>query len=244
MRNLKLLIEYEGTAYYGWQIQPGVRTVQGVIEEKLSLLLQHPVRLKGASRTDKGVHALGQVANFFTSNPMDLSTIQRALNALLPPDIVIKGVEEVPADFHARFSAKSKVYEYRILNRPFPSALWRRFCWHIPQPLELEVMRRCAEVLIGEHDFSSFRLSGDKSSHSWRRVLRAQWRREEELMVFEIEANAFLRGMVRGIVGTLVEVGRGKISPEGFLEILEARDRRKAAATAPPQGLILKEIRY
>jgi len=244
MRNLKLLIEYEGTAYHGWQIQPGVRTVQGVIEEKLSLLLQHPVRLKGASRTDKGVHALGQVANFFTSNPMDLSTIQRALNALLPPDIVIKEVEEVPTDFHARFSAKSKVYEYWILNRPFPSALWRRFCWHIPQPLELEAMRRCSEILLGEHDFSSFRLSGDKSSHSWRRVLRARWRREEELLIFEIEANAFLRGMVRGVVGTLVEVGRGKISPEGFLEILEARDRSKAAATAPALGLILKEVRY
>ena len=149
MRNIRLLIEYEGTSYHGWQIQPGMVTVQGVIQEKIAQITQQRCKLIGASRTDSGVHAWGQVANFLTSSPIDLTSLQRGLNSLLPPDIVIKDAGEVPLEFHARFSAKGKLYEYRILHRSYPSALWRNFCWHIPWRLDIEPMRECAKMLLG-----------------------------------------------------------------------------------------------
>ena len=245
MRNIKLTIEYDGTAFHGWQIQPGLKTIQGVMRERIAQITQGKVNLLGAGRTDAGVHALGQVANFQTESAIDLTALQRGLNSLLAPDIVIKGIEEVEEGFHARFSARSKRYEYHILNRPYPSALLRAYAWFIPHQLNLASMEQCGRLLIGSHDFSSFRASGDESRHSIREVIRLQIeRREGDLIVIVIEANAFLREMVRSIVGTLVDVGRGKTSLEEFQEIFEARDRRQAGMTAPALGLFLAEVKY
>jgi len=245
VRNIKLTIEYDGTAFHGWQIQPGLETIQGVIKERIAQITQGEVNLIGAGRTDAGVHALGQVANFQTESAIDLAALQRGLNSLLSPDIVIKGIEEVEEGFHARFSARSKRYEYHILNRSYPSALLRAYAWFIPHQLDLASMERCGRFLIGSHDFSSFRASGDESRHSVREVIRLEIeRRQGDLIVIVIEANAFLREMVRSIVGTLVDVGRGKTSLEEFKEIFGARDRRQAGMTAPAQGLFLVEVKY
>jgi tRNA pseudouridine38-40 synthase len=245
VRNIKLTIEYDGTDYHGWQIQPGLKTIQGVIKEQIDQITQAQATLIGAGRTDAGVHALGQVANFQTESFIDLIALQRGLNSLLSPDIVIKGIEEVEEGFHARFSARSKRYEYHILNRSYPSALLRAYAWFIPHKLDLASMERCGRLLIGSHDFSSFRASGDESRHSIREVIRLEIeRREDDLIVIVIAANAFLREMVRSIVGTLVDVGRGKTSLEEFKKIFEALDRRKAGMTAPAQGLFLVEVKY
>ncbi len=245
MRNIKLTIEYDGTAYHGWQIQPGLKTIQGVMKERIAQITQEKVNLIGAGRTDAGVHALGQVANFKTESAIDVTSLQRGLNSLLAPDIVITGVEEMEERFHARFSARSKIYEYCILNQPYPSAIGRYYTWFIHHGLDISSMKRCGEILIGSHDFSSFRASGDESSHSIREVFRLEIeRRNGNLIVVAIEANAFLREMVRSIVGTLVDVGRGKTSFEEFKEIFQAQDRRQAGMTAPARGLFLIEVKY
>jgi tRNA pseudouridine38-40 synthase len=245
VRNIKLTIEYDGGAYHGWQIQPGLRTIQGVLREQIAQITQNKVNLIGAGRTDAGVHALAQVANFKTENTIDLLSLQRGLNSLLPPDIVVKVVEEVADEFHARFSARSKVYEYHILNRSYPSAILRDYAWFIQHDIDLTPMQRCGKLLIGSHDFSSFRASGDESRHSMREVIRLEIkRREDNLIVIAIEANAFLREMVRSIVGTLVDVGRGKSSIAEFKDIFGAHDRRRAGMTAPAHGLFLVEVKY
>ncbi len=245
MRTIKLVIEYDGSNYLGWQIQPNGQTIQGVIQDRLKRLTGESLQLIGSGRTDAGVHALGQVAHFKTESRMDANTFQRALNSLLPEDIVIRRAEEVEADFHARRSAKSKVYEYRILNRATPPAVDRQYVWHVPQKLNLDEMKKATHSLVGEHDFSAFRSVGSSTRSSVRNILRADWKRGKEgLLRFEIEASGFLKQMVRAIVGTLVEVGRGKIDAEGFREILESKDRRKAGPTAPAQGLFLKEVKY
>lgn len=245
MRTLKLLIEYDGTNYLGWQVQAKGPTLQGMIEEKLKHLTGENVHLIGSGRTDAGAHAMGQVAHFRTRSRMDLLSIQRALNSLLPPDIAIKEVEEAEEDFHARKQAKSKIYEYRILNRPLRSVFHRWYAWHIPQTLDWEEIRKATQKLIGEHDFSSFRSTGTPTKTAVRTVSRAEWKRGKDgLMQFEIEASGFLKQMVRAIVGTLVEVGRGKIDADEFQRILESKDRKKAGPTAPAHGLFLKEVKY
>jgi tRNA pseudouridine38-40 synthase len=245
MRNIKLLIEYDGTEYQGWQVQPKGPTIQGILEEKLRLLTGDPIRIFGSGRTDSGVHALGQVAHFKTKSPMDIHSMQRALNSLLPPDIVIQKIEEVHEGFHARKDSKSKVYEYRILNRNLRSAFQRGYIWHIPQKLNLTEMKKATQSLIGEHDFSAFRTVGSPTRTTVRRVIRAEWRRGRDgLIRFEIEANGFLKQMVRSIIGTLVEVGKGKMKDVELQRILESKDRKKAGPTAPAQGLFLKEVRY
>jgi tRNA pseudouridine38-40 synthase len=245
MRNIKLLIEYDGTNYQGWQVQPKGPTIQGMLEEKLGLLIGEPIQLFGSGRTDSGVHALGQVAHFKTQSRMDIRTIQRALNSLLPHDIVIQRVEEVDEGFHARKHSKSKVYEYRILNRNLRSAFHRGYVWHIPQKLNLTEMKKATQSLVGEHDFSSFRSVGTSTRTAVRRVSRAEWKRGRYgLIRFEIEANGFLKQMVRAIVGTLVEIGKGKMKAVEFRNIMNSRDRKKAGPTAPAQGLFLKEVKY
>ena len=245
MRNIKLLIEYDGTNYQGWQVQPKGRTIQGVLEEKIGLLTGEPVQLFGSGRTDSGVHALGQVAHFKTQNRMDIHTIQRALNSLLPHDIVIQKVEEVDEGFHARKHSKSKVYEYRILNRNLRSAFHRGYVWYIPQKLNLAEMKKATQSLIGEHDFSSFRSVGTPTRTAVRRVIRAEWKRGRDgLIRFEIEANGFLKQMVRAIIGTLVEIGKGRMKATEIRKILNSKDRKKAGPTAPAQGLFLKEVKY
>jgi len=245
MRNIKLTIEYDGTNYQGWQVQPKGLTLQGVIEDQLKRLTGESVHLMGSGRTDAGVHARGQVAHFKTRSPLDVFTLQRALNSLLPPDVVVRKVEEVDEGFDARRNCKTKIYEYRILNRSLRSVFNRGHSWHIPQKLNLGKMRKATQRLIGEHDFASFRSAGSPTRTTVRRVIRADWkRRRDGLLIFEIEASGFLKQMVRAIVGTLVEAGRGKLTPEDVQTILESRDRKEAGPTAPAHGLFLKEVKY
>ncbi len=245
MRHLKLLIEYDGTNYHGWQIQPQVRTIQEEIGQKIFQMTGEQVTLLGAGRTDAGVHALGQVASFKTNSKLPLETFFRGLNSLLPPDIVIKSVEEVPEDFHPQFNARNKIYQYVILNRKIPSAIHRHFSWHIPFPLDVSALQQAAACLIGKKDFSSFQAADDEPTYPVREVRRAQWCvREGDLLDFFIEADGFLKHMVRNIVGTLVDVGKGKISVADFQKIIEAKDRRLAGMTAPAQGLFLLAIKY
>ncbi len=244
-RTIKLIIEYDGTNYLGWQVQPRGPTLQGVIEEQLTRLTGETVHLIASGRTDAGVHAFRQVAHFKTLSTMSVLSIQKALNSLLPKDIAIRKVEEVGDLFHARKSARSKVYEYRILNREIRSVFDREYAWHIPQKLDLEQMRKAAQSLIGEHDFSSFRSVGSSTRTAVRKVIRADWKKSKDGMLrFEIEASGFLKQMVRALVGTLIEVGRGKMSPEEFQGILQSKDRRRAGPTAPAHGLFLKEVKY
>jgi len=245
MRTIRLTIEYDGTHYLGWQVQPKGPTIQGTIEEKLATITGERVQLTGSGRTDAGVHAFRQVAHFRTESRLDVRSIQRALNSLLPSDIVIQNAEESDEGFHSRRDARSKVYEYRILNREVSSAFDYRYAWHIPQKLNLREMKRATLTLLGEHDFASFRSVGTPTRTSIRRVIRAEWRRGREgLILFEIEANGFLKQMVRALVGTLVEVGKGKMRERDFRDVLDSKDRRKAGPTAPAKGLFLKEVKY
>jgi tRNA pseudouridine38-40 synthase len=245
MRNIKLTIEYDGTAYHGWQIQSNARTIQGVLQEKISVMTGERISLIGAGRTDAGVHALGQVANFKTECRLSLGVIAHGLNSLIPDDITIREVEEVEGDFHARFSAKSKLYEYRILNRRIPSPFQRDFVWHLSGRLDAEDMRRAARCLVGTHDFSSFRAAQSDNVNPVRTVMALEIKRgRDHRIIVRMRANAFLKQMVRNVVGTLVDVGKGRLSAEGLRGILEARDRTQAGMTAPPQGLFLIEVEY
>ncbi|MCS6926184.1 MAG: tRNA pseudouridine(38-40) synthase TruA [Candidatus Binatia bacterium] len=242
--HLKLTLEYDGTNYHGWQLQRNAVTLQGTIEAVLARLFNEPLRLRVAGRTDAGVHALGQVASFKTTKSVDLPRLHRSLNALLPPDIVVTQVEEVPDSFHPRRDALSRLYCYRIWHRPQPSALWARYAWHVPFPLDLSAMEQAAALLVGEHDFSSFQ-GADTVAHNPRRtVLHSTVCREDSFVVYQIEARSFLRHMVRNIVGTLVDVGRGALSVADFAHIFAARDRTRAGVTAPPHGLFLVKVTY
>ncbi len=245
MRNIKLVIEYDGTNYQGWQVQPAGPTIQGILEEKLSRLAGERIRLIGSGRTDSGVHAAGQVAHFKTQSRMETRTIQRALNSLLPPDIVVQKVEEVDEGFHARKHSKSKVYEYRILNRSLRPVFHREYVWHIPQKLDLGEMRKATQILVGKHDFSAFRTVGSPTRTTVRRVVRADWKKGRDgLIRFEIEADGFLKQMVRSIIGTLVEIGKGKRKASDLRKIMNSGDRKNAGPTAPARGLFLKEVKY
>lgn len=242
--NIKLTIEYDGTRYHGWQLQAKEPTVQAVLEQAISTFRGVPTRVSGSGRTDAGVHALGQVANFFSDREPDLHRLRRALNALTPGDIVIRDVEIVPDSFDARRDGRSRVYEYRILNRPTASPFYLNHAWQLHDVLDVQSMREAILCLEGEHDFSSFRAAGCDAVHPVRSVYRTSLERDGDLLRFTIEATAFLRHMVRNIIGTLVEVGRRQRTPRSFAELLEARDRTKAGPTAPPHGLFLVEVKY
>ena len=244
MRNIKLTIEYDGTWYHGWQIQPNVETIQGTIEGKLAQITGGAVRLVASGRTDTGVHAMGQVAHFKTHSSLDVLSFLRGLNGLLPGDIRIKDVEEVDEAFHARFSAKGKVYEYRIFNGELPSPFHRHFSWFVPGKLDLVSMREAAMKLKGSHDFSSFCSTGSDHLSHIREIYAIDVGMRGDFIIIGVEANAFLKQMVRNIVGTLVEVGRRKLTPSQFGDILEARDRRRAGIAAPAQGLFLVRVNY
>lgn len=204
------------------------------------------VTLIGSGRTDAGVHATGQVANFCLETRLTSDVFARGLNSLLPPDIVIKACTAVGEGFHARYDARSKVYDYRILNRPIPAALFRQYSWHIKLSLDLDAMRTAMLWLKGQHDFSAFEATGSSRSHAVRTVIGVNLfgRDEDGQVVFSIEADGFLRHMVRNIVGTLVDVGLGKISPKGFEDVMISKDRRLAGITAPAHGLFLREVKY
>jgi tRNA pseudouridine38-40 synthase len=243
--NFKLILEYDGSNYHGWQRQKGLLTIQEVVETRLAIMTQTPVRLQGAGRTDAGVHARGQVANFLSDTQIPPARLLRGLNSLLPEDIVVRDLVLVPRDFHARFKASSKVYQYRIYNGAIPPALGRQYGWHISRPLKWKLMAKCLKLLEGRHDFSSFQAAGSSVRSAERVVLATEITSAgEDTRLITIEANGFLRHMVRNIIGTLVEVGSGKLTEEGFSAVLAARDRQQAGMTAPARGLCLLEVRY
>jgi tRNA pseudouridine38-40 synthase len=246
MRNIRLDLEYDGTAYHGWQVQPDVSTIQQELEEVLCQILGERVRVVGAGRTDTGVHALGQVGHFRTESRLEVQALLRGMNSLLPDDIVVKAVQEAPSDFHARKSALMKRYEYWILNDPTPSAFHHRFLWHVRVALDQLEMQRAAQHLVGEHDFASFQASGGEPGRDTTRDLRLLEIREVQggLIRIAAEGRAFLRGMVRILVGTLVDVGRGRLPEQAVRDILLAKDRRAAGRTAPGKGLFLNWVRY
>jgi tRNA pseudouridine38-40 synthase len=239
-----MVLEYDGTDYHGWQIQPDRPTVQGVLEAALATILGERVRLDAAGRTDAGVHARGQVAVFSTSRAVDCARLQRGLNALCGPGIVAQRVGSVRDDFDPRRDAHSRLYEYRIRNAPWPSPFTRRHSWHVHRLLDRAAMGQAATMLVGEHDFSSFQAADCDAENPIRRVFESSWKTVGEDLVFRIEATAFLRHMVRNVVGTLVEVGSRERTVEDFLELLAARDRTQAGTTAPPHGLCLVKVAY
>ncbi|MBW1840474.1 MAG: tRNA pseudouridine(38-40) synthase TruA [Deltaproteobacteria bacterium] len=245
LTNFKLTIEYDGSRYSGWQKQKNDRTLQGEIEKALMTMTDKKIVLHGSGRTDAGVHALGQVANFPCDTKILPEEFQRGLNSLLPDDIVIQSCERVHKKFHARFNAKHKTYSYRILNRPTPAAVGRQYAWFIRKKLDFDAMELAIPHIIGTHDFKAFEGSGSPRSHTIRSVMKAYLTvMDQEQVVFEIQADGFLRYMVRNIVGTLVDVGHGKITPDEFNKILLSRDRELAGATAPPHGLFLMAVKY
>ena len=245
MKNFKITIEYDGTGYHGWQRQKTDRTIQEEIEKAVLTITGQQLSLTGSGRTDAGVHAYAQVANFKCETSLGPQDLFRGLNSLTADDIVIRSCEEVETSFHARYDVKSKSYVYKILNRPDPAAIGRQYAWHIRKKLNLEALRAASTYLIGSHDFKAFEGAGSPRAHTTRSVFKASLAEEPNgYLAFEIEADGFLRFMVRNIVGTLVKVGLGKISPADFKGILESKDRDQAGATAPAHGLFLKNVNY
>ena len=245
MRNIKLTIQFDGTQYHGWQTQSGDRTVQQTAQDVLSQILNSPIKIHGSGRTDAGVHALGQVAHFLTDSDMDLKSLIRGANSLLPRDIVVRKAEEAEPGFHARFSATNRVYWYLIWNFPDSSPFYYRYSWHIMQPLDVSAMREAAQCLKGVNYFSSFQGADREDIKPVREVKAVRLKKaRKHMLIFEIQANAFLKHMVRNIIGALAEVGKGGVTPDGFKEIFEKRNRGVAGATAPAHGLFLKEVRY
>lgn len=244
MKRIKLTVAYDGTDYCGWQVQPNGMTVEEILNRELSALTGEEVKVIGASRTDAGVHAEGNVAVFDTETGIPAERIAYALNCRLPEDIVAVKSEEVPGDWHPRYQCSVKTYEYRILNREMPDPVCRRSTVHVSYPLNLGDMRTAAGYLKGEHDFKSFCSPHTEVKETVRTVHSLEIEKEGDIITVRISGNGFLYNMVRIIVGTLINVGRGACPPEKVKEILVARDRRKAAATAPAKGLVLKHIRY
>lgn len=239
-KNFKLTIEYDGTHYHGWQVQPNGPSIQQMIETAIETMTRQKIKVLGSGRTDAGVHAVGQVANFTCHTRIGAEQFQKGLNSILPDDIVIRKIAQVPRQFHARYDAVSKWYRYHILNQAVPSALKRHHTWWIRTPLDVPAMKSAAAHLIGEHDFKAFEGAGSPRSHTNRDVTKIDIRdRATEPMTIDIHANGFLRYMVRNIVGTLVDVGLHKIATDDVKTILEAKDRAKASATAPARGLFL-----
>jgi tRNA pseudouridine38-40 synthase len=256
LRTLKLTLEYDGTNYVGWQRQPGGVSIQSLLEDALARFEGKPVTVHGAGRTDAGVHALGQVASVRMEAAHEPATVQRALNAVLPPDVRVLTVEEAPEDFHARFHSRGKTYEYRIVNAPFVSAFTYRYAWHVPGRLDVEAMRGGASMLVGRHDFAAFQGTGTEV-HSTERTLTALdvieqlldhapavSRSRHRALTLRFAGEGFLRHMVRNITGTLVEVGLGRWPAEHVRTILEGRDRSRAGTSAPPAGLFLVRVHY
>jgi tRNA pseudouridine38-40 synthase len=244
-KNIKTTIEYDGTNYRGWQRQRDDPTIQGEIEKALLTMTGKRITLTGAGRTDAGVHAFGQVANFHCDKDWGPEVFQRGLNGLLPDDIIIKECRQVNESFHARYDVKSKIYHYRILNRPIPAAINRYYAWFIPKPLDLTAMRSAIGFILGKQDFKAFEGSGSPRAGTIRHVIAAELIPEDSgHIILSVEADGFLRFMVRNIVGTLVAIGLGKVTPAGFRQILNSKDRRNAGVTAPAHGLFLMEVKY
>jgi tRNA pseudouridine38-40 synthase len=244
-RKIKLVLAYDGTRYNGWQFQKNGLSIQAVLEEKIGVLTRERVRVVGSGRTDAGVHALGQVCHFETRSRLGPEVFFKGLNGLLPDDILVRHACEAEPGFHARYSARSKVYEYRILNLPLPDPFLRRYVWHISRPLDAAFMSQCLSLVLGRHDFTSFRSSGSNNRNPVRRIHTARVEGPENgLIRLVLEADGFLRHMVRNMAGTLVDAGAGRTSVEEFQDILRAGDRRRAGIKAPAGGLFLVRVAY
>ena len=245
MPRVKLTLEYDGTRYVGWQVQPNGISIQARLEEALQRLLDEPVGVEVAGRTDAGVHALGQVVCFDTARGLPLKAYWMGLNRFLPEDIAVVRAEEVPADFSPRRWSHGKRYRYRVSNRPSRSPLRRFTHWEVFSRLDVEAMRRAAPLLEGRHDYSAFRASDCQAPHAVREVRRLEVAGTPgDEVSFTVEGTAFLKHMVRNLVGTLVEVGRGRQPPEWVGQVLASRDRKRAGPTAPAHGLVLEEVFY
>lgn len=249
MRTIRLLLQYDGTEFVGWQRQDSGVSIQGVIEDALSKIEGGAVTLHGAGRTDAGVHAEGQVASARLNSPLDDDTLARALNANLPPAVRVVAVATVADDFHARFSARAKTYEYRLWNGAAIPPFIRHYAWHVPQPLAVEVMQRAADALVGAHDFAAFQGTGSTVHTTVRTVTSARWIDARpapggRLLSFEMSGDGFLRHMVRAVTGTLVEIGLGRRPADDIPRLLAARERSEAGRTAPACGLFLVRVEY
>lgn len=263
-RTLKLTITYDGTRLVGWQRQAEGTSVQGLLEEALTRLEGQPVTVHGAGRTDAGVHALGQVASAQLTCELSTEVLRRALNAVLPPDVRVVDVCGAGPDFHARFSARTKTYRYVLRTGAIVSPFEHRYVWHIPEPLDFDAMQAAARMLIGTHDFAAFRSTGSTSTTSVRTIVRSEMSTQTESpwllsgspengqsdvddvkwLIYDVSGNGFLRHMVRTIVGTLVDIGRGRFAPGRMTALLGDGSRSEAGATAPPQGLFLVRVDY
>ena len=244
MRNIKLVIEYDGKEFKGWQKQPNRLNIQGEIERAINTVTGEEIDLIGSGRTDAGVNALGQVANFKTNSNIPIEKFAYAINSQLKQSIRIKSAEEVPDEFHSRYTCKKKTYQYVIDNSEQGTAIYRNMHYHCSSTLDEKKMNEGASFLIGEHDFKSFKASGTSSKSSVRIIYDAKVWRENELVKIQLTGNGFLYNMVRIIAGTLLEVGQGKIEPDEIKNILEAKDREKAGKTLPACGLCLINVEY
>ena len=244
MRNIKLTIEYDGKDFNGWQKQPNKLNIQGEIERAIEVITKEKIELSASGRTDAGVHAIGQVANFKTNSNLPIEKFPIAINTNLKKAIRIKKAEEVDTDFHSRYNCKEKTYMYVINNSKIESAIYRNLEYNITTPLDIEKMKTAIKFFEGEHDFKAFKSSGTSSKSSVRTIYEAKVIKENEKIKIFLTGNGFLYNMVRIISGTLVEVGLGKISPEEIKEIIESKDRKRAGKTLPPQGLYLLEVKY
>lgn len=240
---LVLTLEYDGTGFHGWQIQPGLRTVQSTLEEALAEMMGGPVRARASGRTDAGVHALGQVMHCEAIRDIPPENVMMGLNSLLPPDVRVVNCRQAPDGFHAQYSAVGKLYRYDILNRYEPTALLRDRVWHIRRPLDAEAMRSGAAFLLGKRDFAAFKSAGDEGT-TVRDLRRLDIVRERDKLILTFEADGFLKHMVRNLTGSLVDVGLGRLASEDIRAMLQSRSREGTPRKAPPQGLTLVEVFY
>jgi tRNA pseudouridine38-40 synthase len=247
MRNLKITLRYDGTNYVGWQRQASGTSIQGLLEDALEPIAGTRVTVHGAGRTDAGVHALAQVASVAFGGTLEAPVLVRALNAVLPPDVRVLSIEDVPPDFHARFSAVGKIYEYRIVNAPIVSPFLVRYAWHVTHPLDVDAMKTASTHLTGAHDFAAFQGAGWNTGSSQRTIRSIEWKTGhgyDAPLVCRIGGDGFLRHMVRNVVGTLIEIGVGRWTSDTIVEILASRDRSRAGPTAPAHGLFLVDVEY
>ena len=244
MKNIKLIIEYDGKGFNGWQKQPDRLNIQGEIEKAIEEITGEEVDLTASGRTDAGVHSLGQTANFKTDSKIPTEKFAKAINSRLKKSIVIKSAEEVDEKFHSRYSVKSKTYRYIINNSENGTAIYRGLEYHVPMKLDYEKMNEAIKYFIGEHDFKAFKASGTSSKSSVRKILDGNVRKEGERVIIEVTGTGFLYNMVRIISGTLLDVGLGKIKPEDIPSIIESKDRTKAGKTLPAHGLYLLQVNY
>lgn len=244
MRNIKLIIEYDGKGFNGWQKQPNKLNIQGEIEKAIFEITGENIDLIASGRTDAGVHSLGQTANFKTNSNIPIEKIPIAINSKLKKSIVIKDAEEVEERFHSRYSVKSKTYRYTINNSKYGSAIYRNVEFHYPYELDVQKMNMASKYFEGEHDFKAFKASGTSSKSSVRTIYKANVYQNEDRIYIELTGNGFLYNMVRIIAGTLVDVGTGKISPEEIIDIIDSKDRKNAGKTLPANGLCLVKVEY